>query len=174
MTADPAFELYVPRRARSDEPVAAEIDHTKTAVDETKCGEVVGRPPEIVREATPPPQPVTIVACHPRRCEARLRDRAIALAGEACARALRVAVARNPLFVARFVDDALSALGAGSAVKVRLHPSDARACAHAVAADIVGDPALERGEVRIESPHGTLGATIAERAVVLVRATADA
>jgi len=173
MTAD-GFEPYVPRAARTIAAPNLENEAMDRAIDDADRDDVA----ETERTGTLPKasiaQPVTIIACDPRRCRAQLRDLAIHLAGEACARAMRIAIARNPLFVARFVDDAMRAEGRSVEAKVRLHPADARTCAGAIVSDIIADPALERGEVRIDSPHGTLGATIAERASKLVRAAADA
>ena len=107
----------------------------------------------------------------PERCDAVVRERAIELAAEACAQALHLAIARNPLFVARFVDDAMRAVGAGQAKAVRLHPASASMCS--VGCEIVADPTLESGEVVVDTATGSMHATIAQRADLLVRAVAD-
>lgn len=112
-------------------------------------------------------------ACYEERCAGLIRERAIKLAGEACARALREAIARNPLFVARFVDDAIEAGGRASCKRVRLSPSDAASCIGRIAPDIVGDERLEPGEVVVETTGGTIEATIDRRARLLARAAAD-
>lgn len=104
---------------------------------------------------------------------ASVRERAIKIAGEACARALREAIARNPLFVARFVDDALAAAGQGSDKTVRLSPVDAMACSDRLGVSVVADEALALGEVAVETAHGIVTATIEQRAGLLVRAAAD-
>lgn len=109
-------------------------------------------------------------ACDSERCDVVVRERAIALAAEACAQALHVAIARNPLFVARFVDDAMRAAGAGQAKAVRLHPASAAVCT--VGCEIVADPTLESGEVVVDAATGPIHATIAQRADLLVRAVA--
>jgi hypothetical protein len=111
--------------------------------------------------------------CGEARTAASVRERAIKIAGEACARALREAIARNPLFVARFVDDAIDAAGRGSGKTVRLSPVDAAACRGRVAVSVVADEGVAPGEVVVETTHGTVAATIDQRAQVLVRAVAD-
>jgi len=106
-------------------------------------------------------------------CAAAVREEAIRLAGLACARALHEAIARNPLFVTRFVEDALRASGDTSRARVRLRPVEASTCAGAVKCDVVADDALEPGEVVVECDRGTVRATIEERARRLARAAAD-
>jgi flagellar biosynthesis/type III secretory pathway protein FliH len=109
----------------------------------------------------------------PSECEAAIRERAIRMAGIACARALHEAIARNPLFVARFVDDALAAFGDAKRARVRLSPADAVVCAGTVRCDVVADDALAPGEVVVESDVGSLRASIEARAERLARAAAD-
>jgi len=111
--------------------------------------------------------------CDEARTAASVRERAIKIAGEACARALREAIARNPLFVARFVDDAIEAAGSGSGKVVRLSPVDATACRGRLAMSVVSDEGVASGEVVVETAHGTVAATIDQRAQLLVRAVAD-
>lgn len=108
-----------------------------------------------------------------RRIAALARTKAIELAGLACARALHEAVARNPLFVARFVDEALAAAGAAIEKRVRLSPVDAAACEAHVAARVDADERLARGEVVVETSDGAVRATIEDRCDVFVRAAAE-
>lgn len=136
----------------------------ETRVDDAPSQRVHADPWESVRSEP---------ACDEERCAGLIRGRAIKLAGEACARALREAIARNPLFVARFVDDAIEAGGHASCKRVRLSPSDAAACTGRIAPDIVGDERLEPGEVVVETTGGTVEAAIDCRARLLVRAAAD-
>jgi Flagellar assembly protein FliH len=102
-----------------------------------------------------------------------VRACAIRFAAIACARALHEAIARNPLFVARFVNDAILAAGGIEGARVRLSPQDAAACADTLACEIIADTALQTGEVRIEKNGCSAGATLEERASLLVRAAAD-
>jgi len=123
-----------------------------------------------VEQETPAPIETAIVADD---FGAAVRACAIRFAAIACARALREAIARNPLFVARFVDDAILAAGGIEGARVRLSPQDAAACADTLACEIVADAALQTGEVRIEKDGGSVGATLDQRAGLLVRAAAD-
>ncbi|HET9343300.1 MAG TPA: FliH/SctL family protein [Candidatus Eremiobacteraceae bacterium] len=107
------------------------------------------------------------------RTAASVRERATKIAGEACARALREAIARNPLFVARFVDDAMEVAGQGSGTTVRLSPVDAAACRDRVAASVAADETLASGDVVVETAHGIVSATVDQRARLLARAVAD-
>jgi len=120
-----------------------------------------------------PAQPPFALACDPAGRAAAVREEAVRLAGLACARALHEAIARNPLFVVRFVDDALRASGEMKDACVRLRPVDAATCADAVKCDVVADDALEPGEVVVESECGTVRSSIEERATRLVLAAAD-
>jgi hypothetical protein len=112
--------------------------------------------------------------CDPAACADRLRDEAIRLAATACAQALNVAVARNPMFVARFVDDALRSVRSRAEVRARLHPEIAAACAPLVACDVRPDASLGIGEVVVEADGALVRASIDERALILVRSAADA
>ena len=103
-----------------------------------------------------------------------VRALAIRLAGEACARALHQAIARNPLFVARFVDDALRAAGGQNGARARVRHEAAAACANRVRCDLASDDALAPGEVVVETASGSVRATLEDRAQILVRAAADA
>ena len=134
----------------------------------------LGREAVTVEEVLPVPDRIDIKApAEVRDDEANCRERAIKIAGEACARALRQAIARNPLFVARFVDDAMEAAGRETSKSVRLSPADAAACRDRVPTSVVADDALAPGEVVVEAAHGIVTATIDERARILVRAVAD-
>jgi hypothetical protein len=147
------------------------------------------RPRRFVRAAAPEPEPPTAAPTTPAiepksqapveavilpdTFDAAVRACAIRFAAIACARALREAIARNPLFVARFVDDAILAAGRIEGARVRLSPQDAAACADMLACEIIADKALQTGEVRIEKDGCSVGATLQERAALLVRAAAD-
>jgi hypothetical protein len=163
---DDVFEPFVPRRIER---------HAVSASDATPAAMLLVPKPE------PPVQgindsPSAVLATPPRDplvCSAAVRAMAIRLASAACARALREAVARNPLFVARFVDEALRAAGDPADASVRLSPSDARLCAGFIRCDTIADTGLERGHVIVHAPSGAIEATIDERASTLVRAFAS-
>jgi hypothetical protein len=104
---------------------------------------------------------------------ARIRAAAIELAATACARALRYAVDRNPRLVARFVDDALRAAGGPHNAVIRVAPAVAAVGAESQEHDFVADPSLAPGDVFIDSAAGTVGATVEERAALLVRGAAS-
>lgn len=129
--------------------------------------------------AQPDPKPPVEVRDEEARCRGEertvesVRELAIKIAGEACARALREAIAKNPLFVARFVDDAMEAAGRGSGNTVRLSPVDAVSCRGRLAMSVVADSGVAPGEVVVETPHGIVTASIDQRAYLLVRAVAD-
>jgi len=168
---DIPFEPFVPRRvhcaqALADDatPIDPPDDHltpTDSDPDAASTAEIVAVPA--------PPRPAECESC-----SVELRQRIIALAAEACARALKCAIVRNPLFVARFVDGALAMMGSVEGATVALHPDDARACADAVACDVSADGSLERGTVIVRVAGSSIGATIEERAELLVQAAADA
>ena len=167
MTA-PRSDEFVPFVARRIER-AARMDTLPPA--ELAGEEAAAKHPD--DEAQPAPLPMRC-ECDPPRGDADVRELAIRLAGIACARALHEAVARNPLFVARFVDDALLAFGDAKHARVRLRLIEAAVCASAVGCDVVADDALAPGEVVVESECGALRASIEARAAHLVRAAADA
>jgi hypothetical protein len=165
---DDAFEPFVPRRIER---------HAVKTSDATPAAARLA--PE--REREPPAQRVdeAPAAVHapptrdPLACSAAVRAMAIRLASAACASALREAVARNPLFVARFVDEALRAAGDPLDANVRLNPFDARLCAGFIHCDTIADAGLERGQVIVHAGSGAIEATIDERASTLVRAFAS-
>jgi hypothetical protein len=105
------------------------------------------------------------------RFEAAVREEAIRFASIAAARALRVALV-DETAIAKYVDDALRACGRGGRATVRLHPRDALAYRPTRDLDVVSDDSCEAGQVMIELPTGSLGATADERAALLVRAAA--
>lgn len=102
-----------------------------------------------------------------------VRAAAIQFAAEACARALHYAVDRNPHLVARFVDDALRAAGSPGNAVVRVAPAATSVGIASRQHDFVADTSLGIGDVFIDSASGTLGATLEERAELLVRAVAS-
>jgi hypothetical protein len=104
---------------------------------------------------------------------ARIRATAIRIAAAACARALHYAVDRNPRLVARFVDDALRAAGGPHNAVVRVAPSATSVGAASKEHDFVADSSLNAGDVFVDCAGGTLGATLEERAELLVRAVAS-
>jgi hypothetical protein len=103
--------------------------------------------------------------------EAAVREEAIRFASIAAARALRVALV-DETTLAKYVDDALRACGRGGRATVRLHPRDAIAFRPTRDLEVVSDDSCEAGQVVIELPAGSLGATADERAALLVRAAA--
>jgi hypothetical protein len=102
-----------------------------------------------------------------------IRATAIRIAAAACARALRYAVDRNPRLVARFVDEALRAAGGPRDAIVRVAPAVASAGVASRDHDLVADLSLSPGDVFIDCAAGTLGATLDERAELLVRGCAS-
>jgi D-alanyl-D-alanine carboxypeptidase len=102
-----------------------------------------------------------------------IRAEAIRLAAQACARALHYAVDRNPRLVARFVDEALRAAGSPHNAVVRVASAATSVGVASKEHDFVADSSLELGDVFIDSATGTLGATLEERAELLVRAVAS-
>jgi hypothetical protein len=105
------------------------------------------------------------------RLRAAVREEAIRFASIAAARALRVALV-DEAAIAKYVDDALRACGRGGRATVRLHPRDARVYRSTHDVDVIGDDSCQASQVVIELPTGSLGATVDERAALLVRAAA--
>jgi hypothetical protein len=178
------FEPYVPRRAGpragavgpapdSDrQPVLIQESASVAALPDAEvdppCTESPGRsdtPTVCERDA--------VRNCDPAACADRLRAEAIRLAASACALALKTAIARNPMFVARFVDDALQALRSRADVRARLHPRTAAACAAMIACEVLPDGSLGDGDVVVEAGGSSVRATIDERSLILVRRVAD-
>jgi len=175
MTPDnfaPFVPRIVSRRARSNVLEGAETD----VVQPVPQAPVSPEPPVVGPDPSAPAELIGRMgrdAFDDERFSAAVRQRAIKLAGEACARALREAIARNPMFVARFVDDAIEAAGGASCKNVRLSPIDSAACDGHVAVRVVADERIARGEVVVELNNGTVEATLDKRAELLVRAAAD-
>jgi hypothetical protein len=109
----------------------------------------------------------------PETDEARIRALAIDLAATACARALHYAIDRNPRLVARFVDDALRAAGSPRSAVIRVAPAVTVIGVESKQHDFVADPSLAAGDVFIDCAAGTVGATVEERAALLVRGAAS-
>lgn len=178
------FIPFEPRPlARPVEAVAAREPDVQTQAasevhegepDETQIEDTPAHAPQAAELATP-----KCPRCAEHRCEREMdaglvRAAAISVAASACARALRYAIDRNPRLIARFVDDALAAAGVLSGVTtVRVAAGSA---AHVTPdrspAAITEDAALNPGDVFVISDHGVVGATLEERAHLLVRAAA--
>jgi hypothetical protein len=161
-----AFEPFVPRRVSGEAGRGAE---------QPQAAETQEKTPGCTVDAVPDAPPVDRTpACDPDVCAVTLREMAIRLAGAACARALHEAIARNPLFITRFVDDALRAAGAPPDARARLRPDAAALCAGRVPCEVVADGGMAPGAVEIQTGCGSLRATLEERALALARAAADA
>lgn len=180
MTLD-GFAPFVPRvvtrrhgRASQEEPAcASSVAEAEPAPEQTPSTlEVASLPAAIVEDDRAEHRDDGSEQKDDARTLAAIREQAINIAGEACARALQLAVARNPLFVARFVDAAIEAAGRGGAKTVRLSPVDAAACHGRTTACVVADESVARGEVIVETADGTVGATMQQRAQILVRSVA--
>ena|GEM_PF-3763977 len=105
--------------------------------------------------------------------EFAVRTRAIELAIAATARALRAAAAADPKVIASFVDDAAAAAGDCAMERCRLNPEDVR-CVEPAGRRVVGDPSIGPGGVMLEADGVRIGASVEERAELLVRREADA
>jgi hypothetical protein len=139
-------------------------------------------PREPICESDDAPIDAQVPACE--RCAARacddggidprlIRAAAIPLAAAACARALRYAIDRNPRLIVRFVDDALAAAGAAARrATIRMAPNCIAAFDPERAHAVTADEELGPGDVFIDTPAGTIGALLAERADLLVRSAA--
>src|SRR5450755_509343 len=173
---DDAFEPFSPRRrvaATAARPTAPEEQAalpefpTDTATPVAAAADA--EPLPSAATLSPPNEIAQPLVASDEEC---IRTAAIELAAVACARALRYALDRNPRLLARFVDDALRAAGAPMRAIVRVAPTQTSVLADACAHEIVADPALSLGDVFIDCAAGTLGATVDERAALLVRALA--
>ncbi len=171
---DDAFTPLVLRRVRAhaSDPAPSETREAIAAPEEP-----IAHPNQTDEPGMSAPKalPSTLpdAGCTSPTCIQRARTLAIRLAGEACARALKQAIAKNPLFVARFVGDALTAAGLPADATVRLCALDAPVCRAGVAAAIEVDDSLGRGDVIVAACDGTLRAVLDERAALLVRAASD-
>ena len=124
-------------------------------------------------EPAPPQRPAGV--SDSANASARLvRELATRLAADACARALRHALAKNPLFIGRFVEDAIAAAGSAVPRAIRLCSADAAALGDSKGGEIQIDDRLTSGDVVVETADGLVEATVDERAFRLVRAAADA
>jgi hypothetical protein len=101
-----------------------------------------------------------------------LRARALEIAQAACVRALGHAHDLQPELIAQFVEDALAAAGHPRDATIYLRPQDAFNGSGQQPHAVVADGALQAGEVRIETPLGSLAATFAQRAEALCSAAA--
>ena len=155
------FEPLVPRR-RTRREIAEHPDAPPLRAEPAPTQELAGSN-----------EPQGALLGDPAACRARLREEAIRIAGSACARALGTAVARNPLFVARFVDEALRALGDPPGACIRVNPVIAPIVSGADRV-VTSDESLKAGDVRVEYGGASVGATLEERASLLARAIADA
>lgn len=171
-----AFVPFAPRVVTRRPPFAGHALVTERADDEGPSDDDTTPSPEpgadvmeAVEEA-PPVDPIDEI--DDSRHLALVREQAIGIAGKACARALHAAIARNPLFIARFVEDAIAAAGP-SPTRVRLSPADAQACGAFVDAEVVADRLVARGEVVVDTADGSVRATIEKRCAILVRAAAQ-
>jgi hypothetical protein len=126
--------------------------------------------PPVLTDSVPREPPVSYTE---EQLAEAVREEAIRFASIATARALRVALL-DAAALTGYVDDALRACGRIVHPIVHLHPADARAYRPQRDVEIVADPELERGEIAVAIGGGSIGATIEERAELLVRAAACA
>jgi hypothetical protein len=118
---------------------------------------------------SPAQSDIPVHVCNHR---SQIRSEAIRLAVVACGRALRRAVLVHPRVIAAFVDDAFEAAGRPEHARVRVHGALIQLL-NAPQCDRIADDEMEKGDVVIECDGTTVGATIEERAELLVRAVAD-
>jgi hypothetical protein len=177
---DSRFAAFEPRCRRRSVGASSELRAAEVAPEIVQSLEASAE--EAACESAEPVPDAPIPACE--RCAARafnddgidprlIRAAAIPLAAAACARALRYAIDRNPRLMVRFVDDALAAAGvAARRATIRVMPDYVGAFgperAHAVAAD----EDLGPGDAFIDTPAGSIGALLDERADLLVRSAA--
>lgn len=182
---DTGFVPFAPRR------LCSASDSARNASDDPAAGHGEAEPQEPIAESGTLDEPAaveseTIIADEPstaldpsrgHNCAdvdaACIRAAAIRFAADACARALHYAVDRNPRLVARFVDEALRAAGSPHNAVVRVAPGATSVGVASKEHDFVADSSLEMGDVFIDCATGTLGATLEERAELLVRAVAS-
>ncbi|MDQ6767992.1 MAG: hypothetical protein M3Z41_09325 [Candidatus Eremiobacteraeota bacterium] len=131
---------------------------------QTNCGARQGDDPECTVS-----EPVGYARCDHR---IEIRNTAVRLAAIACGRALQHAVMVHPGIIAAFVDDALTASGYPQLARIRVHPDSIEQLA-ATRYDCVGDDSLAAGDVVVECDDLNLGASLLERAALLV-ASAEA
>jgi hypothetical protein len=177
---DSRFVPLAPRRLQREHASSrAEIENPVPvgAADDQSC--------EVPQEPRPLQEPAVhlgpIMAAGQDRAEAEscaadaaiIRATAIRIAAAACARALGYAVDRNPRLVARFVEEALRAAGGPHNAVVRVAQAVTTVGSEAREHDFVADPSLAPGDVFVDCAAGTIGATLRERADILVRAVAS-
>jgi hypothetical protein len=183
---DSRFVPLAPRRLQREHASSrAEIENPVPvgAADDQSCE--VPQEPRSQQEPRPLQEPAVhlapIVAAGQDRAEAEscdtnaaiIRATAIRIAAAACARALGYAVDRNPRLVARFVEEALRAAGSPHNAVVRVAQAVTTVGSEAREHDFVADPSLAPGDVFVDCAAGTIGATLRERADILVRAVAS-
>jgi len=171
-----ASEASSERETVGDESPST-VDETPAYVDEPPAN--VNKPNENVvfrasAVSSDESDSVPVEAEDSEERDAIMRDEAIRFAAIACSRALRESLTHDSASLTRYVDDALRACGRVYHPAVRLHPEEAACYRPQRDVDVVADAALMRGEVIVETETGAIGATIEERAVLLVRAAAHA
>ena len=177
MDSSGAFEAFQARRVyiekvtdtaepqcASEEKLVQEPDASASAsrVDDTDV--------EAIETAVSPTAPADAGSrFDEERYAVDMREEAIRFATIATARALRSAL-RDATVLTQYVDDALRACGRPVSSAVRLHPDDAIAYRPQRGVRIVADVSLDRGAIAVDFPDGVVGATVDERAALLVRA----
>ncbi|MBC5806592.1 MAG: FliH/SctL family protein [Candidatus Eremiobacter antarcticus] len=150
-----------------DSPTAQTAAPTDAASDETGVG---AAPDDMSAGKRVPPSLHAAIGSAWRRAE--IRNEAVRLASIACGKAVRRGLLVDPGLLARFVDEALSDAQGDDSV-VRLNPNDAGIAARR-GYDIIADQSVAPGEFAIDTPSGTIGGTIEERAALLVLAASHA
>lgn len=176
MSSSGAFEAFQPRRVHIAEPIAA-VEPERAAEEPAQKPDAPASTFEsgdadagVFETAV---APTALANAEPgfdeERYAADVREEAIRFATIATARALRSAL-RDAMILTHYVDDALRACGRPVHAAVRLHPDDAIVYRPQRGVRIVADPSLVRGALAVDYPDGTVGATVDERAALLVRA----
>ncbi|MDQ6779661.1 MAG: hypothetical protein M3Z37_00695 [Candidatus Eremiobacteraeota bacterium] len=172
------FQPFVPRAVSEPTPVepltppAEAAQKPPLAPDLSQHEPTAEQPPSQTPLREPPPFATFVQAAleeHDRA--AHIRAEAVRLACIATGRILRHAVVFDPAVIVRFVEDAVAAT----------HDRAAVTCVHPVHASVVAargiscrsDERLAFGEVVVDLPTGSIGASLDERAALIVRATAD-
>ena len=193
---DGEFVPFTPRIIRRGSACVPNADSEPSATDPEPCAPqaceqrlnepnaeaLAEAPGEALQEGSNEPQedlspmatPFSIALGAAIQCstrDAEIRCAAIRLACIATGRILRHAVAFDPQIVARFVDDAIVAARRDDAF-VRVDCVE-HATSSTRGRSFRQDERLDTGEVALEFPSGSLGATLVERAALAVRAAAD-
>lgn len=142
------------------DPVNESSEDDKVVPDTPTLTEALGKTDS---ETSPEPSSTT-----PAAILGLVREQAIELAATACARALRVAAIEDPQVVIRFVDEALAIASVSSPSAVRTSVEDAPRLA-GFNPPVRADALLERGDVIVETPAGSVEGRIEDRAWSLVR-----